>query len=230
MHTLAKNADSNARLIYDFLDKAYPNGKPDFDTLVKDNIINGTQLVEIAVSQVDNIPMCPIGYNRDLIDDSDVKTVTVREVNAIKRKTLKSGTKRRYKCKSFIAAIKRVDKKFGVLRVICYNPFLEKYHYFLIPPSAVYGSSSIAMTFDKDTKEPTGKYAEFLVDDFEALSKNLSLQYQIDTIVCNIDKANITQKINELVDLLEINYHYDGNIGDYIIIENDIRYITKEKS
>ena len=209
MHTLAKNADANARLVYDFLEKAYPDGKPDFDTLVRDNIINGTQLLEIAVSQVDDIPMCPVGYNRDLIDDSDVKTVTVREVNAIKKKTLKSGKKRRYKCKSFIAAIKRVDKKFGVLRVICYNPFLDKYHYFLIPPSAVYGSTSIAMTFDKETKEPTGKYAEFVVPNFEELSKTLSLQYQVDTIVCNINKQNITQKIDELVGLIDAaKYNY----------------------
>ena len=209
MHTLAKNADANARLVYDFLEKAYPDGKPDFDTLVRDNIINGTQLLEIAVSQVDDIPMCPVGYNRDLIDDSDVKTVTVREVNAIKKKTLKSGKKRRYKCKSFIAAIKRVDKKFGVLRVICYNPFLDKYHYFLIPPSAVYGSTSIAMTFDKETKEPIGKYAEFIVPNFEELSKTLSLQYQVDTIVCNINKQNITQKIDELVELIDAaKYNY----------------------
>ena len=209
MHTLAKNADANARLVYDFLERAYPDGKPDFDTLVRDNIINGTQLLEIAVSQVDDIPMCPVGYNRDLIDDSDVKTVTVREVNAIKKKTLKSGKKRRYKCKSFIAAIKRVDKKFGVLRVICYNPFLDKYHYFLIPPSAVYGSTSIAMTFDKETKEPTGKYAEFVVPNFEELSKTLSLQYQVDTIVCNINKQNITQKIDELVGLIDAaKYNY----------------------
>jgi len=209
MHTLAKNADANARLVYDFLEKAYPDGKPDFDTLVRDNIINGTQLLEIAVSQVDDIPMCPVGYNRDLIDDSDVKTVTVREVNAIKKKTLKSGKKRRYKCKSFIAAIKRVDKKFGVLRVICYNPFLDKYHYFLIPPSAVYGSTSIAMTFDKETKEPTGKYAEFVVPNFEELSKTLSLQYQVDTIVCNINKQNITEKIDELVGLIDAaKYNY----------------------
>tara|TARA_Y100000389_G_scaffold204363_1_gene256489 strand:- start:4579 stop:5223 length:645 start_codon:yes stop_codon:yes gene_type:complete len=209
MHTLAKNADANARLVYDFLERAYPDGKPDFDTLVKDNIINGTQLLEIAVSQVDDIPMCPVGYNRDLIDDSDVKTVTVREVNAIKKKTLKSGKRRRYKCKSFIAAIKRVDKKFGVLRVICYNPFLDKYHYFLIPPSAVYGSTSIAMTFDKETKEPIGKYAEFVVPNFEELSKTLSLRYQIDTIVCNINKKNITEKIDELVELMAAaNYNY----------------------
>ena len=209
MHTLAKNADANARLVYDFLEKAYPDGKPDFDTLVRDNIINGTQLLEIAVSQVDDIPMCPVGYNRDLIDDSDVKTVTVREVNAIKKKTLKSGKKRRYKCKSFIAAIKRVDKKFGALRVICYNPFLDKYHYFLIPPSAVYGSTSIAMTFDKETKEPIGKYAEFIVPNFEELSKTLSLRYQIDTIVCNINKKNITEKIDELVGLIDAaKYNY----------------------
>ena len=153
--------------------------------------------------------MCPVGYNRDLIDDSDVKTVTVREVNAIKKKTLKSGKRRRYKCKSFIAAIKRVDKKFGVLRVICYNPFLDKYHYFLIPPSAVYGSTSIAMTFDKETKEPIGKYAEFVVPNFEELSKTLSLRYQIDTIVCNINKKNITEKIDELVELMAAaNYNY----------------------
>jgi len=203
MHTLAKNEHHNARLIHDFIKRAYPNGKPSFDQLVKDNIINGTQLLELAVSKVDDIPLCPVGYNRDLIDDSDVKTVTVREAKSIRRATLVSGRRRRYKSTSYIAAIQRVDKKFGVLRVICFNPFLDKYHYFLIPPSASFSTSTVTITFDPTTKLPGGKYAPFEVASFEEMSKVLSVRDEIDTIVCNIDKDNIQEQIDKLLNIVQ---------------------------
>lgn len=209
MHTLAKNAAHNERLIYDFLNKAYPSGTPTFKQLVQDNIINGTQLLELAVSNVEGIPMCPVGYNRDLIDDSDVKTVTVLENTYYKRKTLKSGKKRRYKVTVHVARIQRVDKKFGVLRIICFNPFSGKYHYFKIPPSAVYGLNTLAITFDRDTNLPAGKYAEFEVDSFEGMSSKLSLREQIDTLVCNVNKNNITQQLDEIMDVINkvTSYH-----------------------
>ena len=203
MHTLAKNADHNERLIYDFLKKAYPNGRPFFDQLVKDNIINGTQILELAVSKVEGIPICPIGYNRDLIDDSDVKTVTVLENTYYKRKTLKSGKKRKYKVTVHVARLQRVDKKYGVLRIICFNPFSGNYHYFKVPPSASYGLNTMAISFDRDTNLPIGKYAEFEVETFEEMSSKLNLREQIDTIICNVSKDSINNQIDKIMELID---------------------------
>lgn len=203
MHTLAKNQHHNTRLIYDFLEKAYPDGRPSFHKLVEDNLINGTQLLELAVSKVDKIEMCPVGYNRDLLDDSDVKTVTILKDESIKRKVLADGRKRRYKSTSYVGKIADVDKKYGVLRVIAWNPFAEKYHYFKIPPSAILGLKKVTMTFDpKNDFESTGKYSKYEVSSFDDVSKKLSLREQVDTIVCNITPQNIDSKIDLLMEMI----------------------------
>jgi hypothetical protein len=203
MHTLAKNIEHNSRLIYDFIDKAYPDGIPDFHTLVKDNIINGTQLLELAVNKVDNIGMCEIGYHRDLIDDSDVKTLTVQKSYTRKKRKLKSGLLRSYKSLSYVAKIKKVDKKLGVLRVICWNPFAQRYHYFKIPPSLIYGLKCVTVTFDSNTFLPTGKYAECEVETFEEMASKLGIQEKIDTILCNIDKGNIMSQIQNIISIIK---------------------------
>ena len=203
MHTLAKNQHHNTRLIYDFLEKAYPGGKPSFHKLVEDNIINGTQLIELAVSRVKDIEMCPFGYNRDLVDDSDVKTVTILKDESIKRTVLKDGRKRRYKSVSYVAKIADVDKKYGVLRVIAWNPFAEKYHYFKIPPSAILGLKKVTMTFDPANDfEATGKYSKYEVSSFDEVGSKLTLREVVDTIVCNITPANIDSKIDQLLEMI----------------------------
>lgn len=228
MHTLAKNQHHNTRLIYDFLEKAYPNGIPTFDQLVEDNIINGTQLLELAVSRTGGIDMCPVGYNRDLIDDSDVKTVTVLRAESYKRRVLKSGVKKRYKTISYIARIKRVDKKLGVLRIICWNPFADKYQYFKVPPSAVYGLGNLAISFDSVTFEPIGVYAQYQVKDFDGMASKLTQQEQIDTLICNIDKTNVQEQLSNIVNLVynpePINKEFNLNFSN----RNEIEKIQLE--
>jgi len=205
MHTLAKNQHHNTRLIYDFLEKAYPNGTPSFDQLVEDNIINGTQLLELAVSKSGGIAMCPVGYHRDLVDDSDVKTVTVLRKEAYKKRVLKGGIKKKYKTISYVASIKRVDKKLGVLRIICWNPFIEKYQYFKVPPSAVYGLNNLSISFDSETFQAQGIYSKYQVDTFEEMASELSLNERIDTLICNIEKDNVQDQLSELVNLVSTN-------------------------
>lgn len=203
MHTLAKNQHHNTRLIYDFLEKAYPGGKPSFHKLVEDNIINGTQLLELAVNKVNDIGMCPIGNNRDFLDDSDLKTVTIQKEESIKRTTLKDGKRKRYKSTCYVAKIADVDKKYGVLRVIAWNPFAEKYHYFKIPPSAILGLKRVTMTFDASNDfESTGKYSKYEVPTFEQVSSKLTLREHVDTIVCNVTPQNIESKIDELLNMI----------------------------
>ncbi len=204
MHTLSKNIHHNERLIYDFLEKAYPNGKPTFDQLVADNIINGTQICELAINRVNNIGMCPIGIGRDYLDDSDAKTVTVQENNVIKQVKLPNGTIRKTKTKSYTASIEGLKTKIGLLRIICYNPFLERYHYFRIPKSAVYELNVLKITFDQIEKLPTGKYAQFEVDKFEDIGTMLSTREVIDTILSNVDKSNISTSVETIMKLINL--------------------------
>jgi hypothetical protein len=205
MHTLAKNAHHNERLIIDFLEKAYPNGVPDIPTLIKDNIINGTQLIELAVSKVDNIPLCENGDHRDLVDDSDVKTVTVQKVTEIKRVTLKTGKTKRYKIVRYCARVRDIDKKVGVLRIISWNPFTEKYNYFRIPPDAIFGVKQLNIAYDKETLEPTGQYKEFVVDSFEDVCTRLSKREFISTLISNVHKDNATQIVERLINYISTN-------------------------
>lgn len=201
MHTLAKNQHHNARLINDFINNAYPDGPPTIQQLIDDNIINGTQIVELAVSRKGSLDFCPIGYNQDFLDGSDVKTVTVAKDTSIKRKTLKSGIKRRYKSTCYVAKIADVDKKIGVLRVVCWNPFAEKYQYFRIPPSAVYGISKLKISFDSTTFEPLGIYKQYEVDSFDTVSAKLNKREILDTIISNVSKENIVSQLNTLESL-----------------------------
>lgn len=203
MHTLAKNQHHNTRLIYDFLEKAYPGSKPSFHKLVEDNIINGTQLLELAVNNVDKIGMCPVGDHRDLIDDSDVKTVTVLKDASTKVSTLANGKKRRYKSVSYVARISDVHKKIGVLRIIAWNPFAEKYHYFKVPPSAIYGLRKLTMTFDPNKDfQSTGKYSKYEVSSFEDMARKLTMREKVDTIVSNVNADNIQTQIDRLLEMI----------------------------
>ncbi len=214
MHTLAKNQHHNSRLCYDFLQQAYPNGTPTFEQLVEDNIINGTQLVELAVCRSGGLDFCPVGYNQDFLDGSDVKTVTVLKDVSIKRNVLKSGVKKRYKTTSYVAKIADVDKKIGVLRIVCWNPFAEKYQYFRIPPSAIYGISKLKISFDSTTFEPLGIYKKFEVASFEEVSQKLSKREMIDTIISNVSKENVVTQVDQLIglalDLSDINNALDS--------------------
>lgn len=205
MHTLAKNQQHNARLIYDFLEKAYPNGTPSVSQLIEDNIINGTQLMEVAVSKVDNIPLCETGDHRDLIDDSDVKTVTVQKITEIKRAVLKDGKRKRYRTVRYCARVRDINKKVGVLRVICWNPFTDNYVYFRIPPDAVYGVKQLNIAFDNETLQPTGMYAQFTVNSFEEVSTKLDTREYLSTLITNIDKNNITSIIDRVITHLNTN-------------------------
>lgn len=206
MHTIAKNQHHNTRLIDDFIHIAYPKGQPSIRDLINDNIINGTQILELAVSKTGGIPMCPVGNNRDLIDDSDVKTATVIKSVSIKRATLKGGKKKKYTSTTYKFQIKRVNVKFGVLRVICWNPFADTYQFFKIPPSAFMGLGSLVVSFDKNKNfKSTGKYAKYEVPSFSQMAAPLTLEEKLDTIMCNVALNSVTDQIEKVMELFSNN-------------------------
>lgn len=163
MHTLACNAHHNERLIRFFIQKAYPGGLPTVEDLIRDNIINGTQLSELAVSKTSGIQIHAVGYGQDLIDGSDVKTSTVQ--HCINRKKRKDGSI--YECNRHQINIRDVDNKIGTLRCIVYNPFFDRWHFFLVPKNIRGTIKHLKIAFDKRTGDPTGKYAIYQVPSWE---------------------------------------------------------------
>ncbi len=170
MHTLAKNAHHNDRLIKFCLEKAYPDGIITVDRLISDNLVNGTQVAELAVCRTNGVKLCSVGIGRDLEDDSDVKTVTVQE-NTKKTWLIKD------KCKtgkfntstSHRAQVKDIVNKIGKLRVICYNPFFDIWSYYVIPYEVHCRLKKLTLTFDKDTGEVVGKYKQFETSSWEEM-------------------------------------------------------------
>lgn len=171
MTSLSSMAHHNERLIRFCLEKCYPDGIITWERLLADNLINGTQCAEIAVCRTNPVlEICPIGIGRDLTDDSDVKTVTVQDEKSktwIIKNKVKTGefvdrTIRR-------ACVNEIKNKIGKLRVICYNPFSERWNFFIIPNSAFVGLKKISIAFDKNTHEPNGKYSIYEVPDWNSV-------------------------------------------------------------
>jgi hypothetical protein len=205
MYTVAKNAEHNQRLIMDFLKMAYPSKDPSIKELINDNIINGARIVELAVSRVAGLEFSPTGYNQDFIDMSDVKTATLQKHDRVRTQVLASGTKKRYKSTSYTVSIGDVNKKYGVLRIIAWNKFLNKYHFFRIPPSAVFNRSILKITFDGETISPTGKYAQYEVSSFEEVSAPLNPRELVSTITSNISEQTIELQIDKIMSLIKNN-------------------------
>lgn len=201
MHTLAKNQHHNDRLINFFIQKCYEEFGEELtiEKLIADNIINGTQLAELAISKRSGVPLCPIGEHRDLIDDSDVKTVTVQEKYF--HPTVKGKQNKKVKIPRYQAVVKNAYKKIGTLRVVCYNPFSDRYHYFMIPPSAYYSVNNVTIAFDKETQECNSRFKEFEYPDFNDVCRELSLKEKVDQLVCNVTKDNIVETIDEIMNL-----------------------------
>ena len=174
MHTLARNSHHNDRLIKYCLERCYPDGIITVDRLIEDNLVNGTQVAEMAVCRTNGmVEMCPIGIGRDLTDDSDVKTITVQEnykktwlvQNKIRTGQYNISTSHR-------AQIKDVQNKIGKLRVICYNPFTDGWKFFVVPHE-VYGHlRKLTFTFNKETGDVIGIYKDYEVETWEEMCKN----------------------------------------------------------
>jgi hypothetical protein len=174
MHTLQKNSHHNKRLIEFCLQKAYPDGIITIDRLIADNLINGTQVAELAVCRTNGfLDIHPIGIGQDLTDGSDVKTITVQDEKS-KTWIVKNGkrtgefldrTLRR-------ACVNEIKNKIGDLRVICYNPFNDEWKFFIIPNDVFKGMKKISISFDKQTHQPNGLYAKFEVPSWLDLCKN----------------------------------------------------------
>lgn len=170
MHTLAKNAKINERLIRFFMEKAYPLGEPTIEDLIRDNIINGTQLSEMAVSRTSGIAIHDVGIGQDLVDGSDVKTSTVydhntktwKKKNKVRTGEFRAGTER-------LARITGIQTKIGTLRSIIYNPFSDRWHFLLIPLEVHSGLYECTIRFSKETNEIIGKYAQYEVPSWEAV-------------------------------------------------------------
>lgn len=170
MHTIAKNSGHNKRLIEFCLHKAYPDGIVTVDRLIDDNLVNGTQVAELAISRTAGIPLDAIGYGMDLEDGTDVKTVTVQEN---KKKTWLVQNKERtgkYNISiSHVAPIKEIVNKIGSLRVIAYNPFTERNHFLIIPKDVHQKVKSVKLTFCKISGNIKGMYSQYEVPTWELL-------------------------------------------------------------
>lgn len=170
MHTLAKNTHHNIRLIEFCLQKAYPDGGITVERLIADNLVNGTQVAELAISRTSGIPMDSIGYGMDLEDGSDVKTTTVQcktNKNWLVKNKIRTG---KYNLQTqHCAVVTKIVNKIGLLRVISYNPFTDKTHFLLIPKSVHEKLKVIKISFNKITGEIIGIYKQYEVEDWNAL-------------------------------------------------------------
>jgi len=169
MHEQGRFKHHNDRLIKYCLERCYPDGIITVERLIEDNLVNGTQVAEMAVCRTNgNVEMCPVGLGRDLTDDSDVKTITVQES---KKKTwLKKDKKRTGEFNisySHRGKIKNVHHKIGKLRVICYNPFHDHWKFFVIPNEVFENIRQLCITFEKETGEPIGIYKKCEVPTWE---------------------------------------------------------------
>lgn len=168
MHTLAKNEKHNKRLIEFCLNKAYPDGIITVERLINDNLINGTQVAELAVCRTNGtVDIHPVGIGQDLTDGSDVKTVTLQEEVSFRKvgDFVKTYVKHRFQ-------IKDVNHKIGKLRIICYDPFRIKWSYLIIPNEVYRGLKKLTITFDKNSGEIKGKYKQYQVNSWLELCKN----------------------------------------------------------
>lgn len=168
MHTLAKNQHHNERLIRFCLEQAYPDGIITVERLIADNLINGTQVAELAVCKTNGeVAIHPVGIGQDLTDGSDVKTVTLQEEVSTKKGP---GSTKSYVTHRF--QIKDVNNKVGKLRVICYDPFRTKWIYFVIPHEAYSSLRKLTVSFNKFTGEVKGKYKQYQVNSWLDLCKS----------------------------------------------------------
>ena len=170
MHTLASNKGHNDRLIKFCLEKAYPDGNITVDRLISDNLVNGTQVAELAVCRTSGVQLCKVGIGRDLEDDSDIKTVTVYPHN-----TKKAIIKNKEKTDQFnygiehVARVSGISNKVGKLRVIAYNPFFEKWYYLVIPKEVHTSLYECTLRFSKESGEIVGKYKPYEVETWEEM-------------------------------------------------------------
>lgn len=151
---IARDNHHNTRLVEFFLEKVYGTTHPSIEDLLRDNVISGTHLSELAVSRASGIELHPIGIGQDLVDKSDIKTCTVR---------FESGKYR--------TQIRHLSRKCGKLRVIAYNPFFESWHYFILQPKDYLNRPRITIYFDVHTGMPSGKWRNFVVSSWEEFCK-----------------------------------------------------------
>lgn len=171
MHEQSRFKHHNDRLIKFCLEKCYPDGIITVERLISDNLVNGTQVAEMAVCRTNGkVEMCPIGIGRDLTDDSDVKTITVQSSKKktwLKKNKIRTG---QYNISiSHKSKIKDVHHKIGKLRVICYNPFHEHWRFFVIPNEFYKHIKQLCITFNKDTGETIGIYKVYEVETWEEM-------------------------------------------------------------
>lgn len=168
MHTLAKNTHHNKRLIEFCLHKAYPDGKITVEKLIEDNLVNSTQVAELAISRTSGIPLDEIGYGQDLKDGSDVKTATI--YSRIKKQWFYKNNQRTDQYKEITdhrAVIRDLNSKIGNLRVILYNPFFEKWYYLIIPVNCY--KNNLELRTCIYSGKLLGRVREFEVDSWEKL-------------------------------------------------------------
>lgn len=179
MHTLQKNIHHNKRLIEFCLEKAYPDGNITVERLINDNLVNGTQVAELAVSKTSGIKLDSIGYGKDLVDGSDVKTVTIYSRN--KKQFYYKGKVKTDKFKVIVdhrALIHDLNSKIGSLRIILYNPFHDRWYYLVVPNHEY--KNNLEIRTNINTGNILGKLAKYEVDSWDRLCAPCTFQLRND--------------------------------------------------
>jgi hypothetical protein len=145
----------NERLVRFLFDKVY-SVEPTLEQLIKDDVISGTRLSELAISKATGIEFDPIGIGRDLIDGSDIKTGKVS--------VFASSRGVRHAC-----SVRRVNTKLGMLRIIVHNSFFGFWHFFKIPSDAY--NNNVWIPYSMTNGYPEGKYAEYRIETWENFCK-----------------------------------------------------------
>jgi hypothetical protein len=89
---------------------------------VEMGLVQRERLVELAISAVSGIPI-DSRHGRDHADGSDTKTV----VSGFRNNNIKKGEWTNSFC------VRNIATKSGSLRVVAYNKFQDRFHYFYIP-------------------------------------------------------------------------------------------------
>lgn len=168
MHTLNKNIHHNKRLVEFCLNKAYPEGNITVQRLIDDNLVNGTQVAELAISKTAGIPLDSVGYGKDLIDGTDVKTATI--YHRIKKQYYIKNNIRTNEFKEIPdhrAVIRDLTSKVGSLRIILYNPFFDRWYFLIVPNSRF--NKHLELRTNIQTGDLLGNIKEYEVESWEKL-------------------------------------------------------------
>lgn len=160
--TLGENSVAGDQILFeDIMSRAYTNFK-NMDPLlllrkmVSDGVIQMDALVEKAISVQGKLKRESV-EGRDFVDGSDAK-------KALTQPLVEKG-----KAPRRVAAIKNIQGKHGVLRIIVAETLTGKTYYFRIPKKAYKGLLSLRIYFNQDGSPKDGKWFNYQCRTFKQL-------------------------------------------------------------